>query len=71
MRVLSGKVVDGHIEVHDDGLEDGTTVTVLVPERDADFTLNPEQVGKLEASLDQATRGEVVDGWQLLRDLRA
>ncbi len=70
MRVLKGRVVDGRVEVADGGLEDGAAVTVLVDEGEADFTLSKSEVEELQRSIDQASRGEVVDGWRLLGELR-
>ena len=70
MRILSGTVVDGRIEVPEGTVEDGTTVTVIVPDGEATFELTPEEVRELQSSIDQASRGEVVDGWKLLEQLR-
>jgi hypothetical protein len=70
MRILSGTVVDGRIEVPEGTVEDGTTVTVIIPDGDTTFELTPEEVRELQSSIDQASRGEVVDGWQLLEQLR-
>jgi hypothetical protein len=71
MRIVKGRVVEGRIEVPAGTVEEGTTVTVLVPDREEPFELSPSEVRELQASIDQASRGEVVDGWQLLSELRA
>ncbi|HVS65356.1 MAG TPA: hypothetical protein VMT85_17835 [Thermoanaerobaculia bacterium] len=71
MKVLTGKVVDGRIEVPAGTVEEGSTVAVLVPEGEASFTLSSEEVEELQLSIDQASRGEVVDGWELLSELQA
>jgi hypothetical protein len=71
MRIVKGRVVEGRIEVPTGTVEEGTTVTVLVPDGEEPFELSPDEVRELQASIDQASRGEVVDGWQLLSELRA
>ena len=71
MKIITGKVVAGRIEVPRGTVEEGVTVTVLVPDGEGTFTLSAEEVRELQASIDQASRGEVVDGWKLLDELRA
>lgn len=71
MKILTGKVVDGCVVLPPDAADDGTTVTVLVPEGEASFKLSPEEVRELQDSLDQVSRGEVIDGWELLDSLRS
>ena len=46
------------------------TVTLLVPEEDEDFELTEEQQEELAQALAEADRGEGVDGWQFLAELR-
>jgi len=71
MKIVTGRVVAGRIEVPSGTVEEGATVTVLVPDGEEAFELSPEEVRELQGSIDQASRGEVVDGWQLLTQLRA
>ena len=70
MKVLTAKVVDGKLDVPDGTLEEGATVTLLLPEAEEGFTLSQEEQELLLEAIRQADRGEVVDGWQLLDDLR-
>jgi len=70
MRVLSAKVVDGGLDVPEGSLEEGAVVTVLVPDAEEGFKLSPEEQALLLESIAQAERGEVVDGWRLLAELR-
>jgi phosphoglycerate dehydrogenase-like enzyme len=70
MRIATGKVIRGKLELDGDSLEEGATVTVLVPESDETFTLTPDEEVALEESLKQAARGEFVDADALLRELR-
>lgn len=70
MKIVTGKIVAGRVEVPSGSVQDGTTVTVLVPDGEAEFELSPQEVRELQSTIDQASRGEVVDGWQLLEQLR-
>jgi hypothetical protein len=70
MRIATGKVIRGKLELDGDSLEEGATVTVLVPEPDETFTLTADEEVALEESLKQAARGEFVDADTLLRELR-
>jgi hypothetical protein len=70
MRIATGKVVQGKLELDGDSLEEGATVTVLVPEADESFDLTLEEEAALEASLQEAAQGDFVDTEALLRELR-
>jgi len=69
MRVLTAKVVDGRLDVPESCLHEGDIVTLLVGEAEKGFRLSEEDQALLLKSIAQADRGEVVDGWELLRDL--
>ena len=73
MKVLTAKVDHGGLDVPDGILEEGTTVTILVPEAEDEdgFHLSEEQRALLLESLEQAQRGAGIDGWKLLEELRA
>jgi len=70
MRIAIGKVVHGKLELDGDPLEEGSTVTVLVPEADETFELTADEEVALEESLKQAAQGQFVDAEALLRELR-
>lgn len=72
MKMLTARVVDGQLDVPEGTLEEGITVTILVPEHEDDegFGVTEEQKALLLESLEQARRGEGVDGWKLLEELR-
>jgi len=70
MKMLSAKVIDGHLDLPKGTLEEGQTVTILVPEPEGSFELTAEQHQELAESLAEADRGEGIDGWQLLAELR-
>ena len=69
MKVLSAKVVNGHLDVPDGTLEDGVTVTLLVPEAEEDESLTEAQKRELAQALAEADRGEGTDGWRFLSEL--
>jgi len=70
MKLLTAKVIDGQLDVPEGVLEEGVTITLLVPEEDEDFELTEEQQEELAQALAEADRGEGVDGWQFLAELR-
>jgi hypothetical protein len=70
MKMLTAKVIDGQLDVPEGILEEGVTVTLLVPEQDEGFELTEEQHEELAQALAEADRGEGVDGWQFLAELR-
>ena len=69
MKVITGTVVNGKIVVEGDPLEEGSTVTVLAQEDDEDFELNAEQEALLLKAIEEANRGDFIDGDQLLKEL--
>jgi hypothetical protein len=71
MKLLSAKVVDGRIDVPEGTLEEGVTVTILVPEDEQGLDLSDEQRRELIEAIAEADRGLGIDGWKLLRELPA
>lgn len=72
MKMLTAKVVQGQLDVPEGTFEEGITVTILVPENEDEegFDVREEQRALLLEPLEQARRGEGVDGWKLLEELR-
>jgi hypothetical protein len=68
MRIASGKVVRGRVEL-DTELPEGTSVTVIAPDDEGTFTADPETEKMLLESIAQCDRGETVPIKQLLSDL--
>jgi len=60
MRVASGRVIDGHVELMDAKLPEGSAVTVLLPEGDETFEADEETERMLLKSLTQCERGQTV-----------
>lgn len=69
MKMLSATVVDGHLDLPRELLEEGATVTVILPEEEERRELTQEQHRELAKAIDEADRGEGVDGWKLLEEI--
>ena len=70
MEVTVGKVVDGKVVVDGAPLEEGATVAVVL-KGDETFTASPAEESELIEAIAEADRGEVVDGWELLRQVQS
>lgn len=70
MKMLTAKVVGGQLDVPKGLLEEGTTVTVLVPEDEGSFELSEDESAFIRESLAQIARGEWIDGDELLAEIR-
>jgi redox-sensitive bicupin YhaK (pirin superfamily) len=68
MRVTTGTVVKGRIEVLGEPLAEGLAVTVLSPEGDETFTLSPNDETALLVAMAEGDRGEVISAEEFLRD---
>lgn len=69
MRVASGKVVDGRVELDSD-LPEGTPVTVLAPDGDETFEADPELEKMLLDSIAEGDRGQTIPLGDLFREHR-
>jgi hypothetical protein len=69
MKVATGIVVNGKVEVEGEALAEGSTVTVVLREADETFDLTPEEEKELLASIAAIERGEFISGEQLLERL--
>ena len=70
MRVASGRVIDGHVELLDADFPECATVTVLFPEGDETFEADEETERMLLESIAQCERGQTVPFEQVLEELR-
>ena len=70
MRIASGKVVGGRVEV-DTELPEGTSVTVLAAEGNETFEADPETEKMRLDAIAQCERGQTIPLSTLLSDLRA
>ena len=70
MRVASGRVVDGRVELPDTELPEGADVTVLLRDGDETFEADEETERMLLESIAQCERGETVPFETVLEELR-
>ena len=69
MRVASGRVIEGRVEL-DAQFPEGAAVTVLLPEGDETFEADEETERMLLESIAQCERGETVPFATVLDELR-
>jgi len=62
--------VAGKVEVEGEPLDEGQVVTVLALDADATFELGAAEEAALLAAIEEAERGEVVSGDEVIRRLR-
>lgn len=70
MRMTSGTIRKGKVELEENDLPEGTKVIVLAREGDETFELSPAEEEKLLAAIAELDRGEFEDGQELLRKIR-
>jgi hypothetical protein len=69
VRIATGKVIDGRVVVEGEPLAEGATVMVVAPEDEEAFELDAAAHGELVAALEEAERGQGVDGEIFLEQL--
>ena len=70
MRVASGRVVHGKVQLEDAEFPEGASVTVLFPEGDDTFEADPDTERMLLESIAQCERGQTVPFDSVLQELR-
>jgi hypothetical protein len=70
MKMLTAKFIEGRLDLPEGCLHEGDTVTLLVPEAEEGFRLSLDERVLLLEAMGQADRGEVIDGWRLLDELK-
>ncbi len=70
MRVASGRVIDGRVDLLGAELPEGASVTVLLSEGDETFEVDEETEKMLLESIAQCDRGETVPFETVLEELR-
>lgn len=70
MRVASGRVIHGRIELEGADLPEGAAVTVLLSEGDETFEADPETERMLLESIAQCERGQTIPLEKVLENLR-
>ena len=68
MRITKGKVVGGHVIVEGESLDEGSTVTVLIPD-ERTFTLGDEDEAALLQAITEADRNDLADGDDVIQKI--
>jgi hypothetical protein len=69
MLITTGKVNNGVIRIDSKDLPDGTTVTLIVPEGDETFELDPAQETELLAAIAEAEHGQLISASEILEKI--
>lgn len=65
MRITKGRVINGHIEVEGEALDEGPSLTVLVSEENT-FTLTEQEEAALLDSIAEANREKLLNAKDVL-----
>ncbi len=71
MKVITGIVESGRVEIPTGALLDGARVAVLAPESEEPVVLSAAENAELEAAVNDLRRGDFIEGSELLSQLRA
>jgi hypothetical protein len=71
VKVITGKVINGRVELPPGEIAEGATVVVVTADDSEPVTLTAEQEQELTEALEAVARGEFVDGDELLARLKA
>ena len=66
MLITTGRVNGGRIEIDDERLAEGTTVTILAPENGEVFEATPDEEARLLTAIAEAESGNVIEASELL-----
>ena len=66
MLITTGRVNDGRIEIDDERLPEGSTVTILASEDGEVFEATPDEEARLLAAIAEAKSGDVIRASELL-----
>jgi hypothetical protein len=69
MKIATGKVVGGRVEIEGGTFEEGSSVTVLARDEPEGVTLGPEEESELLLAIAEADRGEMVSAEEVLAKL--
>lgn len=71
MKVITGTVFQGKVEVPAGSIAEGESVMILAPEQGGPVRLTSEEEDDLLASLEEIRGGDFIDGQELIDELRA
>lgn len=70
MKIITGTVVAGKVELPSEVLSEGERVAVVAPEVGEPITLSPAEELELTEAMAAIRRGQYIDGTDLLAELR-
>ena len=70
MRISTGEVHGGVIDLEGVQLPEGSTVTILATDGDETFALDPVDEARLLEAVEEANRGMALDASQVLAKIR-
>ncbi len=70
MKVISGTVVGGKVDVPEGALDEGDRVAIVAAEPEEPIQLTAEQEAELVSAVEDIRHGKYVDGQDLLAELR-
>lgn len=71
MKVITGKVVNGRVELPPGEVAEGATVAVVTSDDSDPVELSAEEEQELTEAIEAIARGEYIDGDELLARLKA
>ena len=71
MKIITGTVVAGKVELPSEALAEGERVAVLLPAAGEPIKLSPAEERELSDAMAAIRRGEYVDGSDLLAEVRS
>jgi hypothetical protein len=71
MRITTGKVVSGKVVLDDEGLPDGTTVTIIAAEDSEEFELGAADEADLLESIQQGSKGLTIPADEVISKLKS
>lgn len=71
MKVITGKVVNGKVDLPPGEIPDGATVAVVTSDNSDPVELSKEEEQELTKAIEAIARGEYIDGDELLTRLKA
>jgi hypothetical protein len=70
MKLATGTVIDGRVEIPAEFVPEGAQVMILATEPGEPVRLSRAEEAELSEAMEQIDRGEYIDGQALLDDLR-
>ena len=70
MTMLTGRVVNGKIEVSEDDLPEGAIVSIMIHDDEKTVEVTPDEEAAILAAISEADRGELIPAEEVMAELR-